>query len=205
MLDLVSFLQALSDLKCIPRSGWLSHRISLQDVESVADHSFSTSVLSIVLANFEVKMGRRVNVERVLKMALLHDLAEVLTFDISKSYLEYLGARGRKIKNEIEKSACAHLSEAMESFGLSEDYAAVCDEYFKDRTIEAHVVHAADRLDILLQVVNLERRGYPGTMMRDLWQKTNEALANSKLGSVQKIQRIIAKERKPQPQVSRHT
>ncbi|HYW00739.1 MAG TPA: HD domain-containing protein, partial [Candidatus Acidoferrum sp.] len=72
---MVSFLQALSDLKNIPRSGWLSHRISIQDVESVADHSFSTSVLAMVLANFEVKTGRRVNVERVLKMALLHDLA----------------------------------------------------------------------------------------------------------------------------------
>jgi putative hydrolase of HD superfamily len=195
MLDLVSFLQAVSDLKNTPRSGWLSHRISLQDVESVADHSFSTSVLSMVLANFEVKMGRRVNVERVLKMALLHDFSEVLTFDISKAYLEYLGARGRKMKNEIEKSARIHLSEAMNPFGLSEDYAAVCDEYFKDRTIEAHIVHAADRFDILLQVINLEHRGYPGTMMRDLWQKTSEALADSKLRSVQKVQRIIAKQR----------
>ena len=203
MLDLVSFLQALSDLKCIPRSGWLSHRISLQDVESVADHSFSTSVLSMVLANCELKMGKRVNVERVLKMALLHDLTEVLTFDISKTYLEYLGARGRKIKNEIEKSACVHLSEAMKPFGLSEDYAAVCDEYFEDRTIEAHIVHAADRLDILLQVINLEGRGYPGTLTRELWEKTNEALVDSKLGSVQKIRRIIAKERKPR--VGRHT
>jgi len=192
---LVSFLQAVSDLKNTPRSGWLSHRISLQDVESVADHSFSTSVLSMVLANFEVKMGRRVNVERVLKMALLHDFSEVLTFDISKAYLEYLGARGRKMKNEIEKSARIHLSEAMNPFGLSEDYAAVCDEYFKDRTIEAHIVHAADRFDILLQVINLEHRGYPGTMMRDLWQKTSEALADSKLRSVQKVQRIIAKQR----------
>lgn len=151
----------------------------------------------MVLANFEVKTGRRVNVERVLKMALLHDFVEALTFDISKAYLEYLGARGRKMKNEIEKSACAHLGEAMGPFDFSEDYVAVCDEYFRDRTIEAHIVHAADRLDILLQVINLEHRGYPGTMMRDLWQKTNEALANSKLGSVQKIQRMITKERKP--------
>ncbi len=200
---MVSFLQALSDLKSIPRSGWLNHRISLQDVESVADHSFSTSVLSMVLANFELKMGRRVNIERVLKMALLHDLAEVLTFDISKSYLEYMGTRGHKLKNEIEKGACTHLSKAMGPFGLSEDYAAVCDEYFKDRTIEAQIVHAADRLDILLQVVNLEHRGYPGNMMRDLWQKTSEALAKSKLRSVPKVRRMIVKERKPPHRVSR--
>ena len=158
----------------------------------------------MVLANYEVKMGRRVNVERVLKIALLHDLAEVLTFDISKAYLEYLGARGHKLKNEIEKAACAHLSKAMDPFGLSEDYASVCDDYVKDRTIEAHIVHAADRLDILLQVINLEHRGYPGTMMCDLWQKTSETLANSKLRSVQKIRRMIEKERKPPHRVSRH-
>ena len=192
----MSFLQALSDLKSLPRSGWLSHRISFHDVESVADHSFSTAVLSLVLANFEVKNGNRVNVERVLKMALLHDLAEVLTFDISKNYLEYLGARGRILKNEIEKSACAHLGKAMESFGLSEEYLAVYDEYLRDRTIEANIVHAADRLDILLQVINLEHRGYPGTLMRDLWMATTKSLVNTKLRSVQKIRRIIVRQRR---------
>ena len=193
---MVTFLQALSDLKSLPRSGWLSHRISFQDVESVADHSFSTGILSLVLANFETKAGRRVNVERVLKMALLHDLAEALTFDISKNYLQYLGTRGRKLKNEIEKSACAHLSEAMKPFGLSEVYEAVYDEYLRDRTIEANIVHAADRLDILLQVINLEHRGYPGTLMHDLWTETTRSLANTKLRSVQKIQRMIAGQRR---------
>jgi 5'-deoxynucleotidase YfbR-like HD superfamily hydrolase len=143
-----------------------------------------------------MKAGRRVNVERVLKMALLHDLAEVLTFDISKNYLEYLGVRGRKLKNEIERSACANLSEAMEPFDLSEVYETVYDEYFRDRTIEANIVHAADRLDILLQVINLEHRGYPGTLMRDLWIETTRSLANTKLRSVQKIQRMIAGQRR---------
>jgi len=150
----------------------------------------------MVLAKFEVKMGRRVSVERVLEMGLLHDVAEVLTFDISKSYLEYLGARGRIMKNEMEKAACTHLSKSMSQLGLSEDYSDVCEEYFEGRTIEAQIVHAADRLDILLQVVNLESRGYPSIIMRDLWRKTSEELADSKFKSVQKIHRMIIKERK---------
>jgi len=194
-MNLVSFLQALSDLKSIPRSGWLSHRISLQDVESVADHSFSVSVLCIVLANFELKKGRRINLERILKMALLHDLAEVLTFDISKSYLEYLGTQGTKVKNEIEKAASSHLSKAMKSFGLSKDYESLCNEYLRHSTIEAKIVHAADSLDILLQVTNLERRGYSEIMIHDLWEKTSATLAKSKLQSAQRVQHIIAEER----------
>ena len=87
----LNFVSSLSRIKMIPRSGWISHGISLRDVESVADHSFSTTVLAMWLADLEVSNGRRVNLERVLRLALLHDLPEALTFDISKSYLEYLG------------------------------------------------------------------------------------------------------------------
>ena len=197
--DAVTILQFLLDvtrMKAIPRSGWISHGVSLQDVESVADHTFSTCVLSSVLADLEGKRGVRVNVEQVLRIAVLHDMSESLTFDISKAYLEYLGKRGEKMKDEIERSAWRHLVKRMRDPRLTREYAHLYAEYAANKTVEAKIVHAADALDILLQVIDYRRKGYPESMLADLWNSTSAQLGKTKLPSVRKILRMIRREAK---------
>lgn len=120
MVEFRDFLLNLSKMKSIPRSGWLSHDISLQDVESVADHTFSTCALSMLLADLEAKRGVKVNMEKVLRMAILHDLAESLTFDISRAYLEYLGPKGEAMKHEIERKAWEHVAKGIEDPDLAQ-------------------------------------------------------------------------------------
>jgi putative hydrolase of HD superfamily len=158
-------------MKTIPRSGWLSHSVSLQDVESVADHTFSTSVLSMLLADLEAQRGVRINVEKVLRMAILHDLAESLTFDISRAYLEYMGTKGESMKREIEESAWEHVVEGVKEPALARKYASTHSQYTANETQEAKIVHAADSLDILLQVVSYLRMGYPPALLSDLWRE----------------------------------
>jgi 5'-deoxynucleotidase YfbR-like HD superfamily hydrolase len=120
-------------------------------------------------------------------MAVFHDLAEVLTFDISKAYLEYLGNRGQRIKNEVEAAACKQLASALKPFDFSEEYAKLAEEYAQGKTVESRIVHAADGLDILLQVLSLRRRGYPKATLSGLWNMTIRKLASSKLDSARKI------------------
>ncbi len=185
----LDFMSSLGRVKMIPRSGWISHGVSLQDVESVADHSFSTTVLAMLLADLEVANGRSVNVERVLRLALLHDLPETLTFDISKSYLEYLGVRGEAIKSELEQAALKHLVKGIEKEEIRKRYTLLQSEFNAGQTIESRIVHAADRLDILLQIVEYRRRGYPKAILVDLWESTSQKLQGSKLSSVRKLYR----------------
>ena len=181
-------------MKLIPRSGWLSHGISLHDVESVADHSFSTCALSLLLADLEINRGQSVNVERVLRMALLHDMPETLTFDISKAYLEYLGERGHAIKSELERAAWKHLADGLKNPALDRGYTRLQTEFNLEETIESKLVHAADLLDILLQVIDYRSRGYPETLVADLWKGTSSRLRESKIPSVRKLHRIIIDE-----------
>ncbi len=185
-------------MKAIPRSGWISHGVALQDIESVADHSFSTCALSLLLSDLEVRAGRRVNIERVLRLALLHDMPESLTFDISKEYLQYLGHRGRAIKSELERAAWKHITDGMKEQDLRRNYTRLQKEFNAERTIESRLVHAADRLDILLQVLEYRRRGYPKSLLEDLWTETNSKLRGSRLASARKIQRILVQEAKRQ-------
>jgi putative hydrolase of HD superfamily len=177
----------------IPRSGWVSHGINVQEVESVADHSYSTTVLAMLLADLEVADGRRINIERVLRLALLHDLPEALTFDISKSYLEYLGSRGEAIKSELEQAAWKHLIKTIGRGAVRQRYAELQSEFNAEETIESKVVHAADRLDILLQIVEYHRRGYPKAIFADLWKSSNQKVRGSKLLSVRKLYTIVAR------------
>jgi putative hydrolase of HD superfamily len=188
------FLLNLSKMKSIPRSGWLSHDISLQDVESVADHTFSTSAVSMLLADLEVKRGVRVDVEQVLRMALLHDLAESLTFDISRAYLEYMGTRGQAMKREIENAAWGHLVKGIEEGKLARRYANAQREYDENRTIEAKIVHTADSIDVLLQVVNYRRRGYPEALLSDLWKEQSSMVRGSDVPSARSMLKLLTNE-----------
>ena len=189
----LDFVSSLGKVKMIPRSGWISHGISLQEVESVADHSFSTTVLAMLLADLEVANGRRINIERVLRLALLHDLPEALTFDISKSYLEYLGMRGEVIKSELEQAAWKHLIEGLEKGAIRKRYAQLQSEFNAEQTIESMIVHAADRLDLLLQIVEYRRRGYPKAILADLWKSTSQKLRGSKLSSVKTLYKMATR------------
>jgi len=189
----LNFVLSLSRIKMIPRSGWISHGISLRDVESVADHSFSTTVLAMWLADLEVSNGRRVNLERVLRLALLHDLPEALTFDISKSYLEYLGIRGEAIKSELEEAAWKHLMKGVEKDTIRERYTRLQSEFNAGKTIESMIVHAADRLDLLLQIVEYRRKGYSKAILSDIWKSTSRTLQGSKLVSVKKLYKMAAR------------
>jgi putative hydrolases of HD superfamily len=189
----LDFVSSLGKLKMIPRSGWISHGISLQEVESVADHSFSTTVLAMLLTDLEVANGRRINIERVLRLALLHDLPEALTFDISKSYLEYLGMRGEAIKSELEQAAWKHLIEGIEKGAIRKRYAQLQSEFNAEQTIESMIVHAADRLDLLLQIAEYRRRGYPKAILADLWKSTSQKLRGSKLSSVKTLYKMATR------------
>jgi putative hydrolase of HD superfamily len=184
-----SYISNLRMLKIIPRSGWISRGVALSDVESVAEHSYSTSALAMFLADKEVARGSRVSVERVLRLALLHDLAEALTFDISKSYLEYLGQRGKRIKREIEGAAWAHIIKGIGDASIRRVYSRLLAEFNAGVTLESQIVHAADKLDILLQIISYHHEGYPRAVLADLWTNTNRALAKSKLASVTELRR----------------
>jgi len=194
---MLAFLQNLRRLKTLPRSGWLSHGVSMQDVESVADHTFSVCALSLLLADLETKRGAKMDVERVLRMAILHDLSESLTFDISKAYLQYLGRKGEEIKSELEHAAWSQLVSGLKNPTLAREYTLLQSEYEGGDSFESKIVHAADSLDIMLQVVDYRQKGYSGSSLAEFWKGTIKELKRSDVASAKKILALVeAHERK---------
>ena len=88
--DLTQFFQYVLRLKYVKRAGWIS-KVKVQNPESVADHTFSMCAVSMVLSDI-----LRLDTERVMKMVILHDLAESIIGDYMPSEI----SRKQKILKE---------------------------------------------------------------------------------------------------------
>jgi hypothetical protein len=63
-----------------------------------------------------------------------------------------------------------------------------------NNTVEAQIVHAADSIDILLQTLELRRRGYPAGLVKDLWKETVKKVQNTPVRSAKQLLKTIARE-----------
>lgn len=130
------FAQAFT-LKHLDRAGWL--RVGIQNPESVASHSWGLALLCLKLAPKEL------DVQRILSIALVHDLPEVITGDITPH-----DNISKKEKQRLEKDAAQRL--------LPADLYELWLEYEENQTPEARFVHQIDKLDMLIQAENYSKK-----------------------------------------------
>ena len=122
-------------LKEIPRAGWLNS--GLNNVESVAAHSWGVSYLSLILAPDSL------NKEKVLSMSIIHDLGEALVGDITP-----LDGISKKEKHKLELEAVNKLTNSVTE---REKIIKLWLEYEDNSSPEAKFVKACDKLDMALQ------------------------------------------------------
>ena len=130
-----NFLFEVGMLKRTPRSGW--HFLPGAEGESVADHSFRMTVIAWTLA----RLNPEVNPDRVIEMALFHDLPETRTGD-----LNYVHQKYAKVD---EAAAARHQTDGL-PFGA--ELHSLISEYQEGATPEAIVAHDADQLEMLLSL-----------------------------------------------------
>src|SRR5680860_1315849 len=71
----IELFRHLLRLKAIPRTGWLDRGLPEANTESVADHILMMTLIGWITA------GDNLDRDRVLKLALVHDLAEAIAGD----------------------------------------------------------------------------------------------------------------------------
>lgn len=163
---MLSTLIELQRLKRLDRTGWTLRGLP-NGTESVAAHSFGVSATAMLLADKCVTRGISVDVEKVLRIALLHDWAETRVGDMPRTGTLYFGSEARK---QAEMAAFRDIVATVdEPSGL---YARLYDDYEHRSSLEARLVKAADVLDLLVQVLALERAGARG--LDEFWQVAEE-------------------------------
>jgi putative hydrolase of HD superfamily len=144
-----SLLDNANDLKRLPRTGWLL--AGIRQPESVADHAYATTLLAMLLADAinadyaSAGLTAPLDVGRVLRIALLHDLAESQLTDLPKRSADLLGS---DVKHTAEQDAMQRLLSEIEG---AASYLSLWEEYEDAATPEARVVKDADKLEMVHQ------------------------------------------------------
>lgn len=134
---LLDLLLELQHLDRVPRTGYLLRGIV--DPESVAEHTFHVALLVLLLADREAGLDG----ERALRMALLHDVAEVRTGDLPRPATKYLPDGAKKT---MESGVLADLFA-----GADGALADLLEDYLAGESAEARFVRACDRLQLAIK------------------------------------------------------
>lgn len=138
----------ISHLKQLYRQGWLRRGVPRERCESVAEHSFAAALLAYWLAQAEFP---ELDAEKVLRMALMHDLGEVYAGDIIPQ-----DQIDPQTKHETEQQAVRQIFNNL----LDGDaYIKLWDEFEAASTQEAQYVRQVDRLEMALQALLYENQG----------------------------------------------
>lgn len=128
------FLFEVGMLAKTPRSGFFFLGSGEQ---SVAEHINRTSYIGFVLAS----MDKTTDVSKILKMCLLHDLAEARVSDLNYVHQKYTERKEEKAIEDLTAGV---------PFG--EDIKAIIDEYEKRESKEAKFAKDADNLEFLMSL-----------------------------------------------------
>lgn len=132
-----SFLFECALLKRIMRTGYA---FLGQGNESVAAHTFGVAMAALMLVELSPEKGK-IDVEKLLKFCLFHDLPEARTGDanaVNKLYVTiHEDAAVRDMTRELPGG---------------EQIRQLLDEYAECKGIEARLVHDADQIDMLISL-----------------------------------------------------
>lgn len=143
-----AYFQA-AHLKQLYRQGWLRRGVAADHCESVADHSYGTALLAMLLAD---AVRPDLDAGKVLRLALLHDLGEVHAGDLIPS-------DGVTDGDKHEREAIA-VRRVLAGVPGSDRHVALWEEYEAQQTPEARFVRQVDRLEMALQAAVYEAQGH---------------------------------------------
>ena len=141
-------------LKRLRRAGYLHY--GLEDGEHIADHVFGVALWALFLADLLRGRGVSLSRERVLVMALLHELGEARLGDLHYEARDLLG---HETVREAERRAVARVLAPLPE-SVRREYQTLWEEFETGESFEARVVRLADRLDLLFQSLHYERQGH---------------------------------------------
>jgi len=134
MKVIIDFLYETGFLKKLSRSGFAY--LGSGD-ESVADHTCHSMFIAYVLG----QMLEGVDINRLIKMCLFHDLPETRLGDLNYVNKKYVDADEKKV-----------LQEMATRLPFGEEIASLVEEFNQKETVEAKLANDADQLDLLFTV-----------------------------------------------------
>ena len=135
---LLDFFSFAGRLKSQRRMGWVK-RLKNRNVESVADHSYRTVLMAMVFSDL-----KRLDTEKTMKLAILHDLPEAIIGDLIP------GERPKEEKRALESAAMKKILTRLPA-RLKAEYGEIWRDFVKRESPEANLVKQIDKLEMAMQ------------------------------------------------------
>ena len=164
--DLFLFFHSVLELKSIKRAGWVS-KVQVEDPESVADHTFSMATIAMLLSDM---LG--FDTHKVIKMVLMHDLAESIVGDYMPGGVNALQ------KLTKEKNAMKFILSGLPK-EVREEYEEIWLEYLYNRTEIARFVRRIDKLEMALQANQYAKQGYADKLLAPFFDSAKTAVGET--------------------------
>ena len=168
---ILDFFKNALNLKNISRQGWID-KLSIEHPESVADHSYSMAIMGMVISDLE-----NYDSEKMLKMILLHDLAESKIGDYTPNQI----SKENKIK--IENNAYDEIISTLPDV-IKLQYGKIWKEYQKQESPESKVVHQIDKLEMVLQAKMYQKEGSPKEEVESFFKSVQSDITHPKLKEI---------------------
>ena len=155
---IVDLILELDVLERLPRMGFLMQGVT--DPESVAAHCFGVALTAMLMAD---ATPGTIDTERVLRMALMHEVSEARVTDLPYRTLRYISPQS---KSMAERAAAHDLLDPLDG-----DYVSLWEEFEAAETLEARIVRAADKIQMMAKVLRYEQEGRGD--LSDFWLNTD--------------------------------
>ena len=163
--EAMRFYLLATELKDKIRSGWDNEhwRVNSERLESIGEHTFGTGILAISL---DAQFDLGVNIGKVLKMLLLHEIGEVLIGDITP-----YDNITREQKIELEHQA---MKEVIGDLCTSDEIYELLLEFDEHKTKESRLAYYCDKMDADIRSKVYQDRG----MHRPLGEQSSKITMN---------------------------
>ncbi|KAH6605358.1 hydrolase-hd superfamily, partial [Trichoderma cornu-damae] len=149
----IPFFHILSRLKTTKREGW--RRFGIERGESISDHMYRMSLITMFAPP---ALAKKLDLAKCMKMALIHDMAELLVGDITP-----VDGVPKPEKNRREAETMDFLTKnllrGVAGGDVGAEIRAIWQEYEDAETLDSHFVHDVDKIELMLQMVEYEKQG----------------------------------------------
>jgi len=165
---ILDFFHTAANLKKIPRQGWIN-KLSIDTPESVAEHVFSMAVMGMIFSDLE-----KYDTGKILKIILLHDLAESITGDMTPEQIS------KEEKIVLENDSMRKILNNL-PLALQKQYDMLWKEYQLNISKEAKLVHQIDKLEMALQAKIYSKQGHSKEKLDIFFNSARNEIIDPKL------------------------
>ena len=174
--DNLEVLYQIFKLKNLYRQGWLKRDIPEIEGESVADHSFGTAMTAWILAK---QLKLELDMEKLLKMALVHEIGEIYAGDITP-----VDGISLDQKYELELQSA---KKVFSTYPEGQEFINLWEEFEQAETPEAKFLKQIDKFEMGLQASIYKGHGH--SKMDEFIQSAERIIDQKELRSL--FQKII--------------